>query len=327
MEKKEWDMIISEEDGRDLRALTKDKSTEEIDSMTTEIVACTDDIKRRYQIIKGTVCDLMTKPTDLEKLLKKIRKDAAAYWDFECGSVDHRDYGDAVEIISASREDAIATFHTEADALRGMLSSWQEYCQDVAIYCNIYLKAVFGRRVCAMKLPEPLIGRRCEDGGWDLSACRKRFVSMMLCLIDHHDAGTMPFRTSIAPTFVEEKEARFPYFDIVVNRKALIDLLKELYAIDEDTAERLEEEYDYFVEVAHAFINVAARVMTPKGHAVFFAHYGIEDGTRKSLAELAEKYGVTRERIRQLIDKESRKLKNPLHLDTILLRPDSEADD
>lgn len=324
MYKREWEIIISDETERDLRALTKDKSTEEIDAMTTEIVACTDDIKRRYQIIKGTVCDLMTKPTDLEKILKKIRKDAAAYWDFECDSVDCKDYSDAVEIVSPSKEDATYVFCAEADVLRGMLHSWQEYSQDVGIYCNIYLKAVFGRKVKAMSLPEPLIGKRYENGTWDLAACQKRFVSMMLCLIDHYDAKTMPFRESIAPTFVEEKEVRFPYFDVVVNRKALIDLLKELYVIDENVTERLEEEYDYFVEMAHAFINVAARVMTPKGHAVFFAHYGIEDGVRKSLAELAEKYGVTRERIRQLIDKEARKLKNPTHRETILLLSDAD---
>jgi len=327
MNKAEWDLIVTDEAERDVRTLVQDKKAEEIDAMTTEIIACNDEVKRRYHVIKGFVCDLITKPIDLEKIIRKIRKEASRYVAFECHSVGHRDYGDAVEIISASREDAIATFLTEADALRGMLHSWQEYSQDIAIYCNIYLKAVFGKRVNAMTLPEPLIGRRCEDGTWDLPSCHKRFVSAMLCLIDRYDAGTMPFRTTIAPTFAEEKEVRFQYFDVVVNRKALIELLKELYEIDDDTVERLKEDYAYFVEVAHAFINVSARIMTPKGREAFFAHYGIEDGTRKALAELAENYDVTRERIRQLVDKEARKLKHPLHRREILLLPDSETDD
>ena len=323
MNKAEWDLIVTDEAERDVHTLVQDKKAEEINTMTAEVIACTDEIKTRYQLIKGCVCDLMTKQLDFEKALKKIHKEASRYWDFECASVGCPDCCEAEESI-LPREDAIKAFSQEAYRLRGILHGWQEYSQDVGIYCNIYLKAVFGRKVKAMKLPEPLIGRRCEDGAWDLSSCRKRFMDQMLSLIDHYDGKTMPFRT----TYSEEYEVRSEYFDVTVNRKALTKLLNELYELDEDTTDRLEmDDYGYFVEVAHAFINVAARVMTPKGREAFFAHYGIEDGTRKSLAELAEKYGVTRERIRQLIDKEARKLKHPLHRREILLLPDSEAED
>ena len=71
MNKTEWDLIITDDAERDVHALVQDKKTEEINTMATEIIACTDEIKTRYQLIKGFVCDLMTKQLDFEEALKK----------------------------------------------------------------------------------------------------------------------------------------------------------------------------------------------------------------------------------------------------------------
>ena len=116
-------------------------------------------------------------------------------------------------------------------------------------------------------------------------------------------------------------------FSVPVNRETLIKLLNFLYYIDEKTNERLSDDDAYFNEVAHAFINETARIMTPEGHDAFFAEFGIADGVYMSLDELVEKFGGTREQIRQLVDTETRKLKHPFRRNAILLKSNSEADD
>ena len=73
-------MIITDEAERDVHTLVQDKKTEEINTKTVEIVACTDEIKTRYQQIKGFVCDLMTKQVDFEKALKKTTRICYNYY-------------------------------------------------------------------------------------------------------------------------------------------------------------------------------------------------------------------------------------------------------
>ena len=97
MNKTEWDLIVTDDAERNVHTLVQDKNAEEINTMTAEIIACTDEIKTRYQLIKGFVCDLMTRQLDFEKTLKKIRKEASRYWCFECGSAGRPECYDAEE--------------------------------------------------------------------------------------------------------------------------------------------------------------------------------------------------------------------------------------
>lgn len=95
----------------------------------------------------------------------------------------------------------------------------------------------------------------------------------------------------------------------VVNRKALKELLQELYETDANLIDRFESDDSFFDKVVHNFIEITTQALSVKEQKMFFSRYGIEDGVRKSLLEVAEKFETTREMIRQKTEKAVSKMK------------------
>jgi len=52
-------------------------------------------------------------------------------------------------------------------------------------------------------------------------------------------------------------------------------------------------------------------MLTPREERVIKMRFGLEDGTEHTLEEVGQKFGVTRERIRQIEAKALRKLRHP----------------
>jgi DNA-directed RNA polymerase alpha subunit len=58
--------------------------------------------------------------------------------------------------------------------------------------------------------------------------------------------------------------------------------------------------------------------LTPREENVLKMRFGLDDGERKSLAQVAERYAVSKERIRQIEAKALRKLRHPSRLEKII---------
>ena len=54
--------------------------------------------------------------------------------------------------------------------------------------------------------------------------------------------------------------------------------------------------------------------LTPREQKIIRLRYGIDDGKKRTLAEVGEIFGVTRERIRQIEKRILRKLKKPFKI-------------
>ena len=67
-----------------------------------------------------------------------------------------------------------------------------------------------------------------------------------------------------------------------------------------DVAARLKEMTDQVLNM-----------LTPREERVIKMRFGLEDGTEHTLEEVGQRFGVTRERIRQIEAKALRKLKHP----------------
>ncbi len=50
-------------------------------------------------------------------------------------------------------------------------------------------------------------------------------------------------------------------------------------------------------------------ILTPLQEQIMLLHFGLEDGRSRSLAELSEQFGMTRERVRQNLELSLRKLR------------------
>ena len=59
--------------------------------------------------------------------------------------------------------------------------------------------------------------------------------------------------------------------------------------------------------------------LSDREEAVLTVKYGLKDGRIKTLEETATYYGVTREKIRQVIEKAFKKLKHPTRTKNILI--------
>src|SRR4030095_15140128 len=55
----------------------------------------------------------------------------------------------------------------------------------------------------------------------------------------------------------------------------------------------------------------ALNTLTPREERVIIMRFGLEDGTERTLEEVGQNFGVTRERIRQIEAKALRKLRHP----------------
>lgn len=293
------------------------KSAAEIDAATLEIMSVTDELKCCYHLLKGRICEILKSDDDLEAMLRSVHG--------LVGSQDelrHHDLVSTVELESETADEALEVVRDEIAKLKGMRTILSEYAEGVAQFCEIWLKTVFGADYDVMALPDPMVGRRNEDGTWDEDACRQSFVGIMLYLMDEYDVKSVPFRAVGAIADPRVDEAQFP--GVTINRLALVECLKGLYSIDDDTANRISSDNAFFVQVARAFVSETEKTLTQRGKVVFFARHGLETGVAQTLAELADKYGVTREYLRQLIDKETRKLKHPLHRERILCLQDED---
>jgi len=66
----------------------------------------------------------------------------------------------------------------------------------------------------------------------------------------------------------------------------------------------------------------ALRELTPREEKVLRARFGVEDGRKRTLREIGQQFGVTRERIRCIQKKALRKLRHPVRFGRILGMPD-----
>lgn len=296
------------------------KSPEEIDPDTAEIMSYTNGVKSEYQSLKGKIVDRLRENDDLEATIKAIQmlsKDYLTY-DVSCNRID----GDYV-IDSRTKEDALETVKEEIEKLRGMKNILSWFAEDVENACNQFLKNVFDKNENPSM--QDLFGRLRDDGSWDLGACKNRFAALILFYMDKYDVQSVPFRATGSSVFDRIKEARFA--DSFVNRNALINLLRELYDIESTTIKRLENDDKYFINVARAFLSVTERATIARVRKLYFTAYGIEDGTPRSLAELSKDFGVSREFARQLVERETRKLKHPTRRKMIMCPTYATKDD
>lgn len=296
-----------------------EKTVEGIDLETVETMSYTDGVKCEYQLLKGKIADRLISNDDLETLIKAVRTLANGYLIYDARS--NRIDGGWV-IVSQTKEDAVETAEEELKKLLGMIEVITGFAKEVVKVCDLFLQNVFKKHGNASM--EDLIGSRDKDGNWDLSVCKSRFADLMLYYMDKYDVKSVPFRkASCLPDTM--KEAQF--CDVAVDRKALLGLLQNLYDIDETTAKRLENDDEYFVNVARSFLTVTDRSTASGVRRLLFSAYGIEDGTLKTLADLSKEFGVTREFARQLIEKERRKLKHPTRREMILCPLDADGED
>lgn len=296
-----------------------EKTVEGIDLETVETMSYTDGVKCEYQLLKGKIADRLISNDDLETLIKAVRTLANGYLIYDARS--NRIDGGWV-IVSQTKEDAVETAEEELKKLLGMIEVITGFAKKVVKVCDLFLRNVFKKHGNASM--EDMIGSRDKDGNWDLSVCKSRFADLMLYYMDKYDVKSVPFRATGSLTRDTLEEALFP--DVVVNKRALIGVLKDLYDIDSMTMDRLDKDGKYFVEVAKSFLNESKTAMGKTVQRVFFEAYGIETGTPQTLAELAQKYSVTREFIRQLLAKEARKLKHPTRRKKILCLPNTDEE-
>lgn len=295
-------------------ASLQSETAERIDHAAAEIMSYTDGLKCEYHLLKGRICEQL-KGGGFENMVRSVKAMTKPYVDDGYDVLGDSLEGD-VEIGSETVEDALVVVKEEMEKLIGMKDVLHGFAEHASEFCSIFLKNIFGEDNDASVLPEPLIGRRDEDGSWNTTVCRNRFINIMLFLLDEYDVKSVPFRAAGSPEsdIIEQSDL----VDGTVNRKAMINLLQSLYAIDEATLERLQNDNAYFVEVAKYFLDETAKTITKAPREVFLAAHGIEDGVPQTLMELSDRYGVTREHVRQLLEREARKLKQPLHRERIL---------
>ena len=287
------------------------RTPQEILAVASEITSVTDEIKCEYQWLKGRICQELKGEEDLETVLRTIR-DFAQVED-EVGPCDVFSSADLDKTLT---DQALEIVREEIGKLEGMYGILLKYADGVTQFCEIWLKAVFGADYDVMALPDPMVGRRNEDGSWDEAACRRAFTGIMLYLMDEYDVKSVPFRAEGALALDNIGKAEFP--DVTIDRKAFVDMVQDLYFLDRVTVKRLQLDDAYFVRSAKAFLAEVDKALTPQGKIVVFGTYGLDTGTPLTLADMSEQYGLRREVIRQIQSKASIRLRHPLRCKHIL---------
>ena len=87
-----------------------------------------------------------------------------------------------------------------------------------------------------------------------------------------------------------------------------VDAVKEIFCVEEVS----EQECKNFLEVLKDLSDREERILR--------LYYGIDDGIKKSLEDLAKEFGVTREVIRQTLAKAIKKLRHPTRSKRIFVK-------
>ena len=344
MRKDEALKYLKSEENRNFMNNLEKKSIQEIDEKTLEIIPYVEELKCEYQWLKGRICEQLKESCDFETMLLTIR-DLATASVTENAEADPEVIDDAgwiinekdniydsnfkgnvkgldipfitnFEIKSETEEEAIQTINEEFVKLKGMGSILNNYVDYVIAYCVVYLQKVLNKGTITINMPDFLLGDRNENGELMENTCRFYFAEYMLGLMEKYDVKSVHLLNGDCNISDNIQEAEFP--EKTINRKALVDLLKNVYFLDYETIERLRSNDGYFVETAKRFLNETEKAMAKPIRDVFFAAYGIEDGISRSLLELSKQFGATREKIRQILAREARKLKHPLRRKSIL---------
>ena len=77
------------------------------------------------------------------------------------------------------------------------------------------------------------------------------------------------------------------------------DAIKEIYGVEEVSEKECKN-----------FLNVL-KDLSDREERVFRLYYGVDDGHKRSLEEVAKEFGVTREKVRQVVAGAIKKLRHP----------------
>lgn len=90
-----------------------------------------------------------------------------------------------------------------------------------------------------------------------------------------------------------------------LGRKSIVDIKKAILTIQTHPQSKNEMSFTEAIESILASVN-------PKHLNIIKARYGYDEGKRKTLEEIGNKLGITRERVRQILTKEIRRIKHPV---------------
>ena len=97
-----------------------------------------------------------------------------------------------------------------------------------------------------------------------------------------------------------------------LNRERLAVLIPALFGSDdEEIVDRIRTDDEYYQRVESGMREIIDEELSPREKKVLFMNYGLEDGTARSLEEIAQAFGVEQEIIRQLVARAFRNLRHP----------------
>lgn len=104
----------------------------------------------------------------------------------------------------------------------------------------------------------------------------------------------------------------------MMNEKALVECLCFLYASDEEERKKIKDLVSRDTGVVERLEKELAEASSPIEWILFRANFGLDDREPRTLLSLAEEYHVTRERIRQIVQKVCIRLKHPVRRQEII---------
>ena len=106
-----------------------------------------------------------------------------------------------------------------------------------------------------------------------------------------------------------------------LNREKVPSFISALYGtIDKQKKTQILTDDDYYKQVEKALISSFEEKLTPREKKIALMRYGLEDGRSRSVEQVGQAFGITKERMRCYEAKIFRKLRHPLVKDKIKVK-------
>ena len=193
MTENEIRLMLADNSNHSLRTALRGLSAEQIDEVTAEIMAYANSVKMEYHWLKGEIVRWL-RDEEFSLCLINVKKDADHCLSPDFNVFELKMEGD-YRIESGSVNEAVKTACKELNGLRGMMNVFRHFADGASSYAAIYMQTLYDFKFDAMTLPDSMIGKKDENGNWDIPSCRNSFVGMLLFLMDEADAQAVPFRS------------------------------------------------------------------------------------------------------------------------------------